>query len=49
MRRTRLTVDHHVDEKYGKLALDSIKQLERDKERGGIIAQELIRGTGIEL
>lgn len=33
MDRTRLTVNHHVDEKYGKLALDSIKQLERDRER----------------
>lgn len=33
MGRTRLTVNHHVDEKYGKLALDSIKKLERDRER----------------
>lgn len=33
MDRTRLTVNHHVDEKYGKLALNSIKKLERDRER----------------
>lgn len=33
MDRTRLTVNHHVDEKYGKLALDSIKKLWRDRER----------------
>lgn len=29
---TRLTVNHHVDEKYGKLALDSIKKLGRENE-----------------
>lgn len=33
MDRTRLTVNHHVDEKYGKLALDPIKKLEEDRER----------------
>lgn len=33
MDRTRLTVNHHVDEKYGKLALDPIKKLEKDRER----------------
>jgi len=32
--RTRLTVNHHVDEKYGKLALDSIKKLEKNRKRG---------------
>lgn len=32
MDRTRLTVNHHVDEKYGKLALDSIKKLEGERE-----------------
>lgn len=37
MDRTRLTVNHHVDEKYGKLALDSIKKLE-GTERWRVIA-----------
>lgn len=49
MDRTRLTVNHHVDEKYGKLALDAIKKLEEDRQRGGIIAFPLHkekRGTG---
>lgn len=29
---SRLTVDHHVDEKYGKLALNSIEKLRRERE-----------------
>lgn len=33
MDRRRLTVNHHVDEKYRKLALDSVKKLERDIDR----------------
>lgn len=47
MDRTRLTVNHHVDEKYGKLALDSIKKLE-GTERWRVIAFPFLkeeRGT----
>lgn len=32
MEITGLTVDHHVDEKYGELAFDSVKKLQRERE-----------------
>lgn len=31
--RRKLTINHHVDEKYGKLALDAIEELEKERRR----------------
>lgn len=42
---TRLTVNHHVDEKYGKLALDSIKKLGKRKwDEGKLLFSHLQQG-----